>query len=220
MKAYVICIKGHKGSEEAAQRCIESGKNFDVVVEKFDAVTPSTIQETMRGKKLGVNGIDAKWSKPDNTLACFLSHYSLWEKIHETGETALILEHDAVFHDLIPSGTKTICSFGEPSFGRKANPRKVGFLNTFSRPRGKYLAGAHAYVVTKEGARQLLEQAAKKIIPTDVFINGVSFPTLQEYYPWPVHVEETFSTVQKVEGCRAKYAWQKDRNGYKLSNVE
>jgi hypothetical protein len=33
---------------------------------------------------------------------------------------------------------------------------------------------------------------------------------LEEYYPWPVEVRESFSTIQKTQGCLAKHMYNKD----------
>ena len=37
-KAFVITMKGRSFSEELAEDCIESGKKFNIQVEKFNAV--------------------------------------------------------------------------------------------------------------------------------------------------------------------------------------
>jgi hypothetical protein len=33
------------------------------------------------------------------------------------------------------------------------------------------------------------------------------FPWLEEYYPWPVEVKDSFTTIQKTEGCLAKHGY-------------
>ena len=46
--------------------------------------------------------------------------------------------------------------------------------------------------------------------PTDVFLNIETFPFLEEYYPWPVEVRETFTTIQRKEGCLAKHMYNEN----------
>ena len=41
--------------------------------------------------------------------------------------------------------------------------------------------------------------------PTDVFLNIESFPWLEEYYPWPVKADDSFTTIQNEFGCYAKH---------------
>jgi hypothetical protein len=35
------------------------------------------------------------------------------------------------------------------------------------------------------------------------------FPWLEEYYPWPVVVDDSFSTIQNQQGCLAKHNYAK-----------
>lgn len=108
MKSYIITIKGNEISEHAAQRCKQS---TDLEIETFDAVTSDQAES-----ELSLNGLS--WTYPwdhvkldfksglslvpyttknrNNRIACFLSHYKLWEKCIDEGPL-LILEHDAIF---------------------------------------------------------------------------------------------------------------------------
>ena len=38
-------------------------------------------------------------------------------------------------------------------------------------------------------------------------MNVNNFPNLEEYYPWPVEARDSFSTIQKKEGCLAKHGY-------------
>lgn len=42
---------------------------------------------------------------------------------------------------------------------------------------------------------------------TDVFLSINNFPTLQEYYPWPVEAKDSFTTIQRQAGCLAKHSY-------------
>ena len=121
-----------------------------------------------------------------------------------------ILEHDAVvIRDIDLSlicigyhNQNIILSFGKPSFGKfKVPPIRDSFNPLTSKD---YLPGAHAYVVSPSSARALLEKARDCAKPTDVFIHKDDFAIL-EYFPWPVEVQETFSTVQNKYGIKGKH---------------
>jgi GR25 family glycosyltransferase involved in LPS biosynthesis len=77
----------------------------------------------------------------------------------------------------------------------------------------RYFPGAHAYQVNPTGAQKLIDQARVYARPTDVFLNIDTFPWLQEYYPWPVEARDTFTTIQKTEGCLAKHNYN---DSYKI----
>ena len=205
MLAYVITIKGHSQSEEAAARCIESAKKYNIHVDNFWAVTPTNTDLKQRLKNEGIpqKGFTEKYSRLDNCIAAFLSHYSLWQRVIDINDTVLVLEHDAVFTNGFPENIKgDITSFGSPSYGKFKQPAN-GYGPLISK---QYLPGAHAYSITPTGARMLVERAKRDAEPTDVFINNKKFPgTIQEYYPWPVEAQDYFTTIQKEAGCKAKH---------------
>jgi GR25 family glycosyltransferase involved in LPS biosynthesis len=210
MLAYVITIKGHSQSEEAAARCIESAKKYNIQVENHWAVTPKNtdIEQKLKEDGIPTTGFTEKYSRLDNCIAAFLSHYSLWQVAVELNTTVLILEHDAVFTSEFPNIVEgDITSFGSPSYGKFKQPA-TGYGPLVSK---QYLPGAHAYTVTPVGAHMLVERAKRDAEPTDVFIHNKKFPgTIQEYYPWPVEAQDYFTTIQKETGCKAKHNWNKE----------
>lgn len=212
MKAYVIGIEEIPESLEYAHRCINSFKNFQVNL--FPAITPknTNLEDEARKRKLNLQGFTDRWSRKENAIACFLSHHSLWMKSYEEKEELLILEHDAVCVSDFPTSLEydKILSLGKPSFGKFNIPRSHGVNPLTSK---LHFPGAHAYLVKAEGAKILLQQAKSFSEPTDVFLHLRRFPWLQEYYPWCVEVQDTFSTVQKEEGCVAKHSYS---GSYKL----
>ena len=40
MKAFVIAIESHKGSQQVANRCIKSAEKYGIKIEKWKATTP------------------------------------------------------------------------------------------------------------------------------------------------------------------------------------
>ena len=204
MKAYVITIMDNIRSVQVADRCIKSGKKFNLDIQKFEAITPRSNPSKILAER-GINpaGFTEIYSRTPNCMSAFLSHHTLWQKAIDENENILILEHDAVIKDYIPEVPFTGCiSLGKPSYGKFNTPPVIGVNSLTSK---KYFPGAHAYIVSPYGAKKLIAHAKENARPTDVFLNIDSFPFLQEYYPWPVEVNDSFSTIQNQIGCIAKH---------------
>ena len=213
MKAYVIRIKDNERSCEAADRCIASAKKVRQDVEIFDAITPKDDPLSLFKKySLPLKHFEhdaEQWSRYLPVLACFLSHYEIWRVIAAINQETLILEHDAIFENFLPSCLlyDRIITLGKPSYGKFNTPTSLGTQSLMHKP---YFGGAHAYVVSPEGANDLLIKASIDASPTDVFLSTRNFPTIQEYYPWPISCQDSFTTVQKQSGCLAKHNYKED----------
>ena len=211
MKAYVITILDNDLSQEAADTCIASAKRYGIEVEKFPAITPRTegFQHRVALANLDIEAFSGGWSRVENALACFLSHRELWKMCNETREDIMILEHDAIFRDGIPKNfafNKCI-TLGKPSYGNFETPTGFG-----AQPlsQAKYFKGAHAYIIKASAAEDFLMSIISR--PTDIFLNTFNFPYLEEYYPWVVEVEDTFSTIQNKKGLEAKHTYVAGRD--------
>lgn len=206
MKYFVITIPHHKGSQENAKRCIESGKRYGIDIQTFDAITPEThdVEGIFRQQGISTSNFSTKYSRWENVLACFLSHYTLWMScVNNKTEAYTIFEHDAVINSPLPSKPPMfVGTFGKPSYGKYITPSHLGWGSLTSKP---YFPGAHAYTVTTMGAKMLVEAAKEEACTPDLFLNRRRFPWLQEFYPWCAYVDDSFSTIQKVEGCLAKH---------------
>lgn len=210
MKAFIITIMDNAKSVEMAERCKKSCLRFGLDPVLWPAVTPrhpnfKDLQET-----LGIipENFDTGWSRTDNAIACFLSMAGLWTHAVEIDEPILILEHDAVMVGRLPWNFTFgwVCTLGKPSYGKFETPTTIGTGPLVQKP---YFGGAHAYAVSPEGARRLLENVSTKSRPTDVYLNLENFPFLEEYYPWIFKVNDSFSTIQKEAGCRAKHNYNR-----------
>jgi hypothetical protein len=204
MKMYVITIMDNKRSVQVADRCIQSGLVFGNKIEKHPAFSPENCNVYEELKKHGYddNGFIEKYSRPENCIAGFLSHHSLWEKCIELSEPIVIFEHDAVVINDIPELPMfDILSIGKPSYGKFNTPSFLGYGTLVSKP---YFPGAHAYRITPKGAAALINESQFTAGPTDVYIHTSKF-TLGEFYPWPVEARDSFTTIQKKEGCYAKH---------------
>jgi len=204
MKAYVITIMDHERSVQAAERCIRSAARFGLDVKKFHAITPkSNLTQMLIDRGISDQDFREVYSRTPNCIAAFLSHYTLWEKSVKTNEDILIFEHDAVVKSEIPDVPFAGCiSYGTPSYGKFNTPTALGAGPLVSKA---YFPGAHAYKVSPSGAKKMIDQTKIKAKPTDVFLHRDTFPFLQEYYPWPVIANDSFTTIQNEKGCLAKH---------------
>ena len=114
MKAKAIVIKGNDVSEQGFARLVKTNKLVENPFEitRFDAIVPEQADELMEIYKLKWSWV---WSgvrfdeksgirmhayggkNPKRRIACFLSHFLLWEETATLGEPILILEHDSEF---------------------------------------------------------------------------------------------------------------------------
>ena len=210
MKHHVITVRSIAQSVGAAGRCINSGQKFGLDIKMFDAITPSDNPVDM-AIDLGINvqGFREIYSRYDNCVAAFMSHFTLWSMCLEQKEEFTIFEHDAIVVNDIPEYLpyKEVCSHGKPSYGKWNDPKTFGVNPLTSK---RYFPGAHAYRLRPTGAEKLIEQAKIYAKPTDVYLHLDTFPLLQEYYPWPVEARDTFTTIQKTEGCLAKHNYNEE----------
>lgn len=217
MRHYVITITGNEKSVEAAERCIESAAKFGMEVYKFPAITPdnTNLDALILEKRINKVGLYEKYSRPENSIAAFLSHHQLWEMCLQDDEEYTIFEHDAVVVDRIPEfiNYKGCINLGKPSYGRFNEPLYLGVNPLTSKP---YFPGAHAYRIRPNAARTLIMEARMMAKPTDVFLDVRKFPFLEEYYPWPVEAHDSFTTIQNVNGIQAKHNYRKLGDKYEI----
>ena len=210
MKAFVITITENPQSVEAADRCVESAAKFGIQVTKHKANTPHNIDihQFFRENSINDRYFHEEYSRLENCMAAFSSHYTLWKECIKANTPFLILEHDAFFVDKLPAVTTGhIVNFGKPSYGNFKIPNFVGESKMFSK---EYLPGAHAYKVTPVAANELVIRSTFDAGPTDLYIHNGRFPFITEYYPWPVEVRETFTTIQRKMGCYAKHQYSNE----------
>lgn len=217
MKNYVITIMGNERSVEAAERCITSAAVTGMEVDKFPAITPdnTNLDAVILEKKINKQGLLEKYSRPENCVAAFLSHYHLWEMCVRDDEEYTIFEHDAYVVNSIPTfiNYQGCINLGKPSYGRWNDPLYLGVNPLVSKP---YFPGAHAYRLKPNAARVFIMEARMMAKPTDVFLDIRKFPFLEEYYPWPVEAWDTFTTIQNENGIQAKHNYRKLGDKYEI----
>lgn len=209
---FVITILDNPQSQQSADRCIASAKRYGYKVEKFNAITPRTegFEDMVEEANLAIDRFTTKYSRPENALACYLSHRALWQKSVESKCEVMILEHDAIFRDKLPPTLvfDKCITVGEPSYGIYDTPTSLGVQPLTQK---EYFKGAHAYIVKPDGAQDLLETCSDYNRPTDIYLNIHNFPYLEEYYPWAVYVDDHYTTIQTQNGIQAKHNFQKGR---------
>ena len=208
MRAFVITIRENSKSVEAAENCKKSGKRFGIEIENHWANSPQNIDihEWFRERSIPDRYFHEEYSRLENCMAAFSSHYGLWQRCVRENTPFLIFEHDAHIVDNIPKITRGhIVNFGKPSYGNYKIPNFVGESEMFSK---SYLPGAHAYKITPVAASEMIVRANTEAGPTDLYIHKERFPRMMtEVYPWPVEVRETFTTIQRKMGCYAKHQY-------------
>jgi GR25 family glycosyltransferase involved in LPS biosynthesis len=209
MKSFVITLNTEP-SMRVAKRCVNSLPDF--AVRAFAAITPADDPAgMMKERGISPENFHEKYSFPDSCMAAFMSHHTLWEMCVADNEEYQIFEHDAVCIGHLPAFIPydKCINLGYPSYGKFKTPESLGVGPLISK---NYFPGAHAYRVKPAGARELIERAKIDAGPTDIFIHSARFPWLQEYYPWPMKADDSFSTIQREEGCLAKHNWNGGEN--------
>lgn len=202
----ITCFNNNE-SVDLALRCLNKlndiHKNYKKIhysqnlkiesIDIWEAYTPSTYKEYLDRFNLGVTENfrkdGRKYSKIDNAIAAFASHYSLWDHALTLSddEVFCILEHDAFPNEMLTSrpdyldyfmfhlnncleqykelstlSAPHIINVGAPSYGKYES--KIIPFNSFKDYYGKliskeYFPGAHAYILGSGGAFQLIKKA-------------------------------------------------------------
>ena len=207
MKGYVGALLNINESLDCALRCIQTGMQFDVDVVVEPAVYRDIAMAQLEYHNLKMSKWDESFSNVGSVVGNFVTQYRCWEHIVESGEPGIVLEHDAVFVAPIPNleGLGDIINLGKPSYGNFKSQNQPGVYPMFSKP-GGYIPGAHGYYLTPVGAQRLID-TAKRVgaTPCDLFLNKTNFPDIKELYPWPIEADDSFTTIQKEKGCKAKH---------------
>lgn len=215
MKGYVVTLMNLPESIKMAERCIESGKQFGVDVEISEAVWKDIAMSELKKEGLSKARYDESWSNNDAVIGNFVAQYRVWNKIVNSNEAGIVLEHDAVFTNVVPAlaGRGDIINIGKPSYGQFRSKVQQGIYPMFSKT-GGYIPGAHGYYLTPHGAQQLITKAKENgAAPCDLYLNNKTFPNIKEIYPWVVEARDEFTTIQIRKGCIAKHNFD---NNYKI----
>lgn len=204
MKTFYITVD-HPKSHEIADRGIESCAKQGIHAEKFNAITPKDnprdiIRDITKNRNKMILDIEPF---PERVASCFASQLVLWDRCSRDTEPYLILEHDAVLELPFPHDLEfdKCITLGRPSWGPHLDAPKVmdkRYNKGFANPLQSHcFIGNHAVLMKPEGARIIIDTARLcSIEPADTFLSKSRFKFLEEYYPWPFVVRETFSMIQ------------------------
>ena len=156
-KSYILCINDFK-SLEYAKECLNSCIEHKVHAETFLGFSGLSIQQVDNELNLKHSPSTKKveWTPEYN---CDLGHIRIWERIVESGMVGVVFEHDAIvkhnFDDLEVKDEEIVF----------LGPR-VENRSDYEYPEGETLTyhqvtkfeGAHAYAITPNTARYLLER--------------------------------------------------------------
>ena len=218
MKAKVITLSGNKDSFTQANVLIDSSNHFknDFVIDKFIATTVDNVVEEFKTRKIqwnypwtkshidiatGLRKSPYETADPKKRMACFMSHYRLWELCVQHDEPYMILEHDAQFVRKLELKTLhdskySVVSLNDP---RGATRRSLAYheaisqnvispapwIDTHEVPQG--LPGNSAYFIKPKGATKLLK-------------------LVEEFGAWPNDAIMCKQLMSGMLGCLGKYA--------------
>lgn len=195
MKAYVIEISNNIASVNGVKTLLQSSSRVknDFEIQRFVATTPenTNLDAFLKEKNLvwnypltgeeydfysGLKKTAYKAANPSKVIACFISHYRLWEACVLMNENILILEHDAIFTqklDKVLYDYPRIISLNNPLGCTRLSRRYDEMLKTrrkaydivpyidsdISVPQG--LPGNSAYIISPQGAKELIALCRK-----------------------------------------------------------
>ena len=197
MKAHIITLVDDQDSVAQAIACVESHRavknDFDIGV--FEATTAENVVREMLDAKLqwnypfngqefldmatGLRKRGYETADPKKRMACFMSHYRLWQKCVEENESMIVLEHDATWLDKFDAtnleySSRTVISLNRPEpgatprageydtaiirqVGQKELPVVVDVPYVFPREVPAGLPGNSAYYIKPAGAKKLIK---------------------------------------------------------------
>ena len=201
----IYCISLDAGDPELQAKVLANLQALN-----FEKSTGYEIVQAYDGRKNGVpEGMAAyeNWQQPDSwnswwsrpllpgEIGCMVSHIDIWQKIVDEGLPGpiLILEDD--FHPQVgcnvgelpePSKPWDVAYLGRWKIDKDAEETPLAGPEAWVEPSPSYCT--HAYVVTLEGAKKLLEYNIKQnLIPADEFLQATLHPhrrqDIQELFP-------------------------------------
>ena len=164
MKAFIIYLKEVQATIDAALECKQSARQHSIDAWMLEGYTPSRADQFIKEKNLkpyspGPKLYNIKWSKP-GVRGCFVSHYHAWLKCIELEHNIIVLEHDArIVNEYLEVEFEDVLQLGHNRNGVDDAQDQQSWTeeNTFQRKGVYMMDGAHAYAITPQGAKKLVE---------------------------------------------------------------
>lgn len=210
MKTFVISLKR---STDRRTRITKTLGDANIEFEFFDAIdasTPNFKYSERRAPKR--TRLRFGYQLIESELACFASHFSLWEKCVALNEPILVFEDNC---DLSP-----LFSENQALFEQLVN--KYHFVKLFSMFKKKYTpiekvnstseivyyhertCGIQSYLISPYAAKQFIDNASKFIDPVDNYMekpwrHGISTYSFKPDLATRAEIESTIGSNRKVK---------------------
>ncbi|GAB5468118.1 MAG: hypothetical protein Kilf2KO_11480 [Rhodospirillales bacterium] len=148
------------------------------------------------------------------TLACFASHYALWEAIAESDGPAVVLEDDLAyqegFREALDLGASLIdrcrylrlCALHRTRANQEIEALPGGFRLVRYRRRA---IGSQAYLLSPTGARSLLRHAERWWLPVDDYLDAFWIHDLAALALMPFRVAHADAGASFIQGGTQPY---------------
>jgi GR25 family glycosyltransferase involved in LPS biosynthesis len=181
MKTYIIRLSQSELSCNLAGDAFREAARLNYNPEYFEAITASGAESFLDQNHIKFREDLRVNERTLGTQGCFASHFSLWNKVVETNQTSVILEHDGVpIRDVEPliDLVEDICHLDhftpfingnndyQDTYQYKITNLHEHGVNTYINIRKFYPAedltgttfrGAYGYLITPKGASKLIE---------------------------------------------------------------
>lgn len=164
-KAYILTID-NPISLEYAKTCSDSCENVGLNWEYFKGFTNQSIVDAWASAKIEVPHIQemyGQYKEPNNVQCCTAGHAAIWKMIAEGDEAAIILEHDAIMlqpFDIDIEDDMIVALGYKLTNINRYDHVKAGKSTRVLRINGH--AGAHAYAMTPNTARTLIQEIGER----------------------------------------------------------
>ena len=202
MRSFVIYTPGDPISDQLATRCIESGKKFDLSIERAEGFPKLQARKYAieHGLQFGFDYLEYQKIRPlrDSQIAIFIAHRNLWSRCVALNEPINIFEHDAFLVAPIQKiDFNHVMNYqrqlwDDPNWIWHAKLQRLVDQEKKSGT-AKYicLPSSAAYSITPSGAQKLLD--IKNMLPLDLFVNKTIVEIDDYPLPWPISRSNDYS---------------------------
>lgn len=212
MQIYVINLERSLDRRQSMQAQFEKNEleaNF------YKAVNGSTLDEKWKSRTCS-DGYNKLMGNPgfsvNNEIACFASHFCLWNLCIEKNENFIILEDDIGikpdFKARLPTIEKLVNHLGYLRL--MALEHKDGFFSVSDELicYKHFPCGTQGYAISPSGAAKLISNAARWTEPVDMYLDKFWIHGLRPYCINPeliTHLEEVKSLISENGARKSQY---------------
>ena len=238
MKIFVISLKR---STDRRARITKTLKNANIEFEFFDAIDAST-PNFKYSERRAPKQTKLRFGYPliESELACFASHFSLWEKCVALNEPILVFEDNCDLSPLFSENQALLEQLVDKyhfiklisMFKRKYSPiEKINSTSEIIRYH-KRTCGTQSYLISPYAAKQFIKNASRFIDAVDNYmekpwLHGISTYNFKPDLAKRAEIESTIGTSRRVKTKLP--IWRKaiieifrarEKMGYKIENLK